>query len=188
MKPHADAHCSEKTPLAQTSAISFKTCLRSPGVVRAAGLREFLTTEETLLVLRGKLHFPAVLQVKARTHLKRDSSCLWEVTAMSPCKLSECPDIFPGLLFLSLSPASLYIQLDFHLPLGSSHVFVPVSLLQGKSLSVGACRPSFCYVHTHRGTVSGDAQPWRRLALCSITPCMLPGNTASHGFHSQAPT
>lgn len=83
-------------------------------------------------------------------HLKRDSSCLWEVTAMSPCKLSKCPDIFPRLPFLSLSPASLYIQLSFPLPLGSSHRFLCLYLCSKASFSLfeHAALPSAMCTHT----------------------------------------
>lgn len=159
MKPCVRSPCSEekKSPLSQISPISFETCLKSLGVVRAAG-GESLRGEETLLMLRGKLLFPAVLWVKARTHLRRHCSCPWEVTTKSSCS-SASPTYLPWDPLPSPSDFSvfLYPQLDFHFLLGSSHVFVFVPLLQDMSLSAGARSPSLCYVRTRAGTVAGDA-------------------------------
>lgn len=108
-------------------------------------------------MLRRKLFFPAVLWVKARTHLKRHRSCPREVTAKSPCCSVSVQVTSLGSSSLSDFSLFPYPQINFCFPLGSSHVFVFVPVVQDMSLSAGAHSPSLCCVHTRAGTVAGDA-------------------------------
>lgn len=110
MLPNVGDPCSEQFPQPQPDQLQ-----NLSEVVRAAGLWVSLRGEESLQVLK-KAAF-SCSSAKAGTHLSRDSSCAWEVTARSLCSSSSSQVSSLGSPFPFPSLTSFSLFSDFSLPL-----------------------------------------------------------------------